>query len=120
MLEMGEPINIYELAKSMSLLAGLAPGKELPIHFVGLREGEKINEELWTDWERPMPSPQKGVYMLEGRDPLASDILSAVDILEHELNANSVPRLIQHLNVIFPSFAEKRSRLSQAKEPVHV
>jgi FlaA1/EpsC-like NDP-sugar epimerase len=119
-LEMGEPINIYELAKSMSLLAGLAPGKELPIHFVGLREGEKINEELWTDWERPMPSPQKGVYMLEGRDPLADDILSAVDILEHELNANSVPRLIQHLNAIFPSFAEKRGRLSRAKELVHV
>jgi FlaA1/EpsC-like NDP-sugar epimerase len=119
-LEMGEPINIYELAKSMSLLAGLAPGKELPIHFVGLRDGEKVNEELWTDWERPMPSPQKGIHMLEGRDPLADDILSAIEILEHELNANRLPRMLQHLNMIFPAFAAKRNQLSRARELAHV
>jgi FlaA1/EpsC-like NDP-sugar epimerase len=119
-LEMGEPINIYELAKSMSLLAGLAPGKELPIHFVGLRDGEKINEELWTDWENPVPSPQKGIHVLEGRDPLAEDILSVVEILEQEVNSNAVPRLIQHLNLIFPSFAAKRSQLSRARELVQV
>ncbi len=119
-LEMGEPINIYELAKSMSLLAGLAPGKELPIHFVGLREGEKINEELWTEWENPVPSPQKGIHVLAGQDPLAHDILSAVDVLEHELSCNDVPRLIHHLNVIFPSFAEKRSQISRARELAQV
>jgi len=119
-LEMGEPINIYELAKSMSLLAGLAPGKELPIHFVGLRDGEKINEELWTDWEHPVPSPQKGIHMLEGQDPLADDILSAVDILEQELNANCLPRLIQHLNMIFPAFAAKRGQLSRTRELARV
>ena len=115
-LEMGEPINIFELAKSMSLLAGLAPGKELPIHFVGLRDGEKINEELWTEWENPVPSPQKGIHVLEGHDPLADDILSAVDLLEQELESNHVPRLLNHLNVIFPSFAAKRGQLSRARE----
>jgi FlaA1/EpsC-like NDP-sugar epimerase len=115
-LEMGEPINIFELAKSMSLLAGLAPGKELPIHFVGLRDGEKLDEELWTDWENPVPSPQKGIHVLEGRDPLANDILSAVDLLEQELNSNHVPRLLHHLNMIFPSFAAKRARSSLTPE----
>jgi FlaA1/EpsC-like NDP-sugar epimerase len=44
-LEMGEPLNIYELAKSLSLLAGRAAGNEYPIHFVGLQEGEKVTEQ---------------------------------------------------------------------------
>jgi len=67
-----------------------------------------------------VPSPQKGIHMLEGRDPLAADILSAVEILEQELNANSLSRLIQHLNMIFPSFAAKRSPASRSRELAHV
>ena len=68
-LEMGKPINIYELAKSMSLLAGLAPGIGLPIYFVGLREGEKVTEELWSEWEIPVESAQKGVLVIPTREP---------------------------------------------------
>src|SRR5262249_33439374 len=92
-LEMGEPINIYELAKSMSLLGGFAPGKELPIHFVGLREGEKINEELWSPWEHPAPSTHKGILVIEQEDPLAGNILQAVDGCELDLQSNNLAGL---------------------------
>jgi FlaA1/EpsC-like NDP-sugar epimerase len=44
--DMGEPVNIYELAKTVSLFSGYAPGEDLPIHIMGLREGEKMHEEL--------------------------------------------------------------------------
>jgi UDP-N-acetylglucosamine 4,6-dehydratase len=108
-LEMGQPINIYELAKSMSLLAGFAPGKELPIHFVGLRDGEKISEELWSEWEKPTPTTQKGIYAIEQQDSLAENILQAIDELERELTANDQKRLNACIGRLFPSFAAKHS-----------
>lgn len=43
--DMGEPINIYKLAKRMISLAGLIPYQDIDIKIVGLRPGEKINEE---------------------------------------------------------------------------
>ncbi|HET6932453.1 MAG TPA: DegT/DnrJ/EryC1/StrS family aminotransferase [Candidatus Acidoferrum sp.] len=107
-LEMGEPINIYELAKSMSLLAGLTPGKELPIYFVGLREGEKVNEELWADWEVPVPSSQRGVLMIPTHDPHSDGILSRIDGIEALLNRGDRQALDETLGELFPRFMEKK------------
>jgi FlaA1/EpsC-like NDP-sugar epimerase/dTDP-4-amino-4,6-dideoxygalactose transaminase len=107
-LEMGEPINIYELAKSMSLLAGLTPGKELPIYFVGLREGEKVAEELWAEWEVPVPSSQKGVLMIPTRDAKSDGILSTIDRMEALLNHGDRHALEGSLREVFPEFMGKR------------
>ena len=107
-LEMGEPINIYELAKSMSLLAGLTPGKELPIYFVGLREGEKVDEELWADWEVPVPSSQKGVLMIPTHDPHSDGIVSRIDGMEVLVNRGDRQALDESLGDLFPRFIEKR------------
>jgi FlaA1/EpsC-like NDP-sugar epimerase len=54
-LDMGEPIRIVDLARSMIVMSGLSersasnPGGDIAIEFVGLFPGEKLNEELLTD-----------------------------------------------------------------------
>lgn len=45
-LDMGEPVRIVDLAEEMIALAGLRPYEDVPIHFVGVRPGEKLFEEL--------------------------------------------------------------------------
>jgi FlaA1/EpsC-like NDP-sugar epimerase len=45
-LDMGEPVRIVDLAEEMIALAGLRPYEDVPIHFVGIRPGEKLFEEL--------------------------------------------------------------------------
>lgn len=47
-LDMGKPIKILDLARDLIKLSGLRPGHDIAIEFVGLRQGEKLHEELLT------------------------------------------------------------------------
>jgi FlaA1/EpsC-like NDP-sugar epimerase len=49
--DMGQPVKIVDLARKMIQLAGLRPDIDIPIHFTGLRPGEKMFEELFKDSE---------------------------------------------------------------------
>jgi len=51
-LDMGEPVRIVDLAEDMARLSGLTPGQDIEIQFTGIRPGEKLYEELFTDGER--------------------------------------------------------------------
>ena len=55
-LDMGEPVKIYELARHLIALSGFEPEAEIPIEITGLREGEKLFEELWSGEEKPEPT----------------------------------------------------------------
>lgn len=50
-LDMGKPIKILDLAHDLIKLSGLRPGQDIAIEFVGLRQGEKLHEELLTQEE---------------------------------------------------------------------
>jgi FlaA1/EpsC-like NDP-sugar epimerase len=50
-LDMGEPVRIVDLARSMILLSGRDPERDIAIEYVGARPGEKLHEELWSDDE---------------------------------------------------------------------
>lgn len=45
-LDMGEPMRIYQLAETMIRLKGLVPGQDIQIETIGMRAGEKMHEEL--------------------------------------------------------------------------
>ena len=45
-LDMGQPVNIFDLAEQMIHLAGFTPEQDIPIEITGLRPGEKLHESL--------------------------------------------------------------------------
>jgi FlaA1/EpsC-like NDP-sugar epimerase len=55
-LKMGRPVKIRELAEKLILLAGKTP-RDIEIKYTGLREGEKMYEELFNEGESSQPSP---------------------------------------------------------------
>ena len=48
LLDMGEPIKIVDLVKDLILLHNLIPEKDIKIKYTGIREGEKLFEEILT------------------------------------------------------------------------
>ena len=46
LLDMGEPVSILDLARQMIRLAGLRPEHDIPISYIGLRPGERMEERL--------------------------------------------------------------------------
>lgn len=73
MLDMGEPISIDELAKRMIRLRGLEPGRDIEIVYTGLRQGEKLAEELTDDFEVAEPTSHPKIRMLRDSAVPGSD-----------------------------------------------
>jgi len=48
-LDMGEPVNITEMAETLIRLHGYEPYRDIQINFTGIRPGEKLYEELFYD-----------------------------------------------------------------------
>jgi len=48
-LDMGDPVKIYDLAEKMIMLSGMKPHVDIKIEVTGLRPGEKLYEELLVD-----------------------------------------------------------------------
>lgn len=52
MLDMGEPVKVVDLARDLIALSGLEVDRDIEIVFSGIRPGEKLYEEMFTDRER--------------------------------------------------------------------
>lgn len=63
MLDMGEPVNILQLARRMIRLSGYTEA-EMPIRISGVRPGEKLTEELRAPGENAWPTPHPGIVGL--------------------------------------------------------
>ncbi|MGC9527656.1 MAG: polysaccharide biosynthesis protein [Limnospira sp.] len=62
LLEMGEPVRIYDLAVQMIELSGLIPHQDIEIQITGLRPGEKIYEELLIDCSKATPTQHPKIF----------------------------------------------------------
>jgi FlaA1/EpsC-like NDP-sugar epimerase len=63
-LEMGTPVKISHMAEELVRLSGKEPGKDVEIIFTGLRDGEKLYEELITQGEDIVGTKHKKILML--------------------------------------------------------
>lgn len=84
-LDMGEPVKIVDLAKGLIQLQGLTPDLDIKIEFVGLREGEKMYEELLMDEESTLPTGNQSILVSTGQDISYDEVAAKLSELEHAL-----------------------------------
>lgn len=69
-LRMGTPVKIADMARDLIRLSGKEPDVDIKIVFTGLREGEKLYEELITVGEDILPTGHKKVMVLRSSSHL--------------------------------------------------
>jgi FlaA1/EpsC-like NDP-sugar epimerase len=101
-LEMGEPVSIWQLARDMIELSGLRPEVDIAIEEVGRRPGEKLHEHLFNPFERPLPAAEK--IQLASRTPLAPEVVEAmfheIGLLVLEGDAAGLARKVTELSAV--------------------
>jgi len=120
-LDMGEPVRIANLARSMIRLSGLsektpdAPDGDIEIKFVGLRPGEKLFEELLIGNE-VIPSGHPRIMSARERsiDPLLLDKM--IESLKAACDANDLESMLRQIRNLVPEFrpAEEVNREAAA------
>ena len=64
-LDMDKPVRIADLAHDMVRLSNLEVGRDIEIHYTGLRPGEKLYEELFTDHEKLLDTAHPKIHSAE-------------------------------------------------------
>ena len=80
-LDMGEPVKIWDLACKMIRLAGLEPGRDIEVLEVGLRPGEKIHEELLFEHEVRERTAHPKIICVQGKGVETIKLLAEVERL---------------------------------------
>lgn len=102
-LDMGEPVKIYELAKLLISLEGYIPEKDIAIKIIGLRPGEKLYEEVLVTQEETTTTTIKKVfrtknYMNFDRAAFLVNLQILLDSLNDEgLNRDHIKDMLRKL-----------------------
>ncbi len=76
--DMGQPVKIADLAKRMIALSG---AKDVKIEYTGLREGEKLYEEVLNELENTKPTFHEKIRIAQVREYDYEDVCRAIDDL---------------------------------------
>lgn len=87
-LNMGEPVKILDLAKTLIKLSGFEPGKDIEIVFTGIRPGEKLYEELMTKEEGVTRTVHERIYVT-GPNGLHGELIEG---LLNDINLGRLPQ----------------------------
>ena len=76
-LDMGKPVKIIDLAEEMIRLFGFAPYKDIEIKETGLRQGEKLYEELLLKTENLKKTENEKIF-IERDNPLTREQMNKI------------------------------------------
>jgi FlaA1/EpsC-like NDP-sugar epimerase len=115
-LDMGKPVKIVDLAMDMVRLSGLVPEQDVEIQFTGMRPGEKLFEELFTDREQRQSPVHPKVF--EGM-PEMLDLRLLEEGLQALKRAVALPEgdrqreILRWLKVLVPTYAPSATGLGR-------
>jgi len=113
-LDMGEPVKIYDLAVNLIKLSGYKLGVNMDIEVVGLRPGEKLYEELMMEEEGLQATENKKIFIGKPLDINNETVRSYLTQLQEALAEKGDLALVQAISHIVPTYtADSRWNLSE-------
>ena len=107
-LDMGEPVKIYDLAKTLIKLSGYELGKDMEIEITGLRPGEKLYEELLMDSKGLEKTTHEKIFVEEDSNITVKDINSKLDRLNSLINnkEKDINKIKKVMKKVVPTYKE--------------
>ena len=102
-LDMGQPVKIYDLAKNLIRLSGFEPEKDIDIVFTGLRPGEKLYEELLLAEEGLRATKNDKIYVAQ---PVFTDLALLRKQIEtlKDIISRGYDGIIEYVQDIVPTY----------------
>jgi len=107
--DMGESINIKNMAESMIRLSGLEPYKDIDIVITGLRPGEKLFEELLYDKEKILPTRHKKIMVSKPTACNYEEVLPLISHLIETAEHTDQIEIVKLMKEIVPEFVSQNS-----------
>jgi FlaA1/EpsC-like NDP-sugar epimerase len=105
--DMGQPVRIVDLARRMILLSG---AKEVKIEYTGLREGEKLYEEVLNDEEQTKPTFHEKIKIASVREYDYKKVHHDIeDLIEISKTYNDM-KVVAMMKVIVPEYKSNNSK----------
>jgi len=114
--DMGNPIRIADLAKKMIRLSGFEPGKDIDIVYTGLREGEKLHEELLRDEEDTLPTHHPKILKARVKEADYHHVVSLIELFNDLLFDRNELKILALMKEIVPEFAYKTAPARNREE----
>lgn len=107
-LDMGQPVKIYDLAVSLIKLSGLEPDVDIPIQITGLRPGEKLYEELLMSEEGLTSTKHNKIFVAKPSSITMSELNYKLDLLNEiqygeNYSTNAIKEIIKK---VVPTYKE--------------
>jgi FlaA1/EpsC-like NDP-sugar epimerase len=107
--DMGKPVRIAELAKRMIKLSGR---KNVDIVYTGLREGEKLYEEVLSNTENTLPSFHEKIRIAQVREYDFHEISESIDELLELAKSYDEMQIVKKMKEIVPEYISNNSKYS--------
>ena len=105
--DMGNPVRIADLAKRMIMLSG---AKDVEIRFTGLRDGEKLYEEVLNDEEVTLPTFHPKIKVAKVREYEFSDVGARIGALIETAEDSDDMTVVAAMKAIVPEFRSQHSK----------
>ena len=105
--DMGNPIKILDIATKLIQLSGLEPYEDIDIKFTGLRPGEKLYEELFSDNEQQLPTHNPKISIAKVAEADYDCILPKINDTLITIYKKSGPEVVEAMKEIVPGYTSK-------------
>lgn len=105
--DMGEPVKVLDVAMNLIRLSGLEPNKDIKIKFVGLRPGEKLFEELFSEDEPMIPTHHPKISIAKIGENDFEILYNRISKILDSLYDLSESEVIEEMKEIVPGYRTK-------------
>lgn len=119
-LDMGSPVKIRELAENLIRLSGHIPGEDIEIKYTGLRDGEKLYEELLISEEGIQKTQNDLIYVARPMEFDSQKLFEKISYMREVMDGATSRQIVDVVKELVPTFNPQNEAFKDEKQEVKI